>query len=41
MVWDGLELDPGGNRGQPSIRCITHCVFLFCIRKDPLYCLRA
>ena len=31
-----LELDPGGYRGQPSIGCITHGVFLFCVRKDAL-----
>lgn len=31
-----LELDPCGDRGQPSIRSITHCVFLFCVRKDAL-----
>ena len=31
-----LELDPGGYRGQPSIGCITHGVFFFCVRKDAL-----
>ena len=31
-----LELDPGGNRGQPSIRRISHRVFLFGVRKDSL-----
>ena len=35
-----LELDPCGDRGQPSIRSITHCVFLFCARKDALNRLR-
>ena len=35
-----LELDPCGDRGQPSIRSITHCVFLFCVRKDALNRLR-
>ena len=31
-----LELDPGSNGGQPSIRCITHGVFFLCVRKDAL-----
>ena len=31
-----LELDPGSNGGQPSIRCITHGVFFFRVRKDAL-----
>ena len=31
-----LELDPCGDRGQPSIWSITHCVFLFGVRKDAL-----
>ena len=31
-----FELDPGGYRGQPSIGCITHRVFLFRVRKDAL-----
>ena len=35
-----LELDPCGDRGQPSIRGITHRVFLFCVRKDALNRLR-
>ena len=35
-----LELDPCGDRGQPSIWRITHCVFLFRVRKDPLNVLR-
>lgn len=35
-----LELDPCGDRGQPSIWSITHCVFLFCVRKDALNRLR-
>ena len=35
-----LELDPCGDRGQPSIRSITHCVFFFCVRKDALNRLR-
>ena len=35
-----LELDPCGDRGQPSIWSITHCVFLFGVRKDALNRLR-
>ena len=35
-----LELDPCGDRGQPSIGGITHRVFLFCVRKDALNRLR-
>ena len=35
-----LELDPCGDRGQPSIWRITHCVFLFGVRKDALNRLR-
>ena len=31
-----FELDPGGYRGQPSIGCITHRVFLFRVRKAAL-----
>ena len=31
-----LELDPGSNGGQPTIRCITHGVFFFRVRKDAL-----
>ena len=29
--------DPSCDCGQASVVCITHCVFLFCIRKDPFY----
>lgn len=32
-----LEPDPSGNCGQASVVCITHCVFLFRIRKDPFH----
>ena len=28
--------DPSCDCGQASVVCITHCVFLFCIRKDTL-----
>ena len=35
-----LELDPCGDRSQPSIWSITHCVFLFGVRKDALNRLR-
>ena len=28
--------DPSGDGGQASVMCITHGVFLFCIRKNPL-----
>ena len=28
--------DPPCDCGQASVVCITHCVFLFCIRKDTL-----
>ncbi len=35
-----LELDPCGNRSQPSVGCITHCVFFFCVCKDSLNGLR-
>ena len=35
-----LELDPCGDRGQPSIWSITHCVFLFGVCKDALNRLR-
>ena len=28
--------DPSCDGGQASVVCITHCVFLFCIRKDTL-----
>lgn len=28
--------DPSGDGGQASVVCITHGVFLFCVRKDPL-----
>ena len=28
--------DPSRNGGQASVVCVTHCVFLFRIRKDPL-----
>jgi len=31
-----LEPDPSGNCGQASVVCITHGVFFFRIRKDPL-----
>ena len=35
-----FELDPCGNRGQPSIWCITHGVFFFRVGKDALNGLR-
>ena len=35
-----FELDPGGNRGQPSIWRITHGVFFFRVGKDALNGLR-
>ena len=35
-----FELDPGGNRGQPSIWGITHGVFFFRVGKDALNGLR-
>ena len=35
-----FELDPGGNRGQPSIWRITHGVFLLRVGKDALNGLR-
>ena len=28
--------DPSRDGGQASVVCITHGVFLFCVRKDPL-----
>ena len=34
------EVDPCGDRGQPSIWSITHCVFLSGVRKDALNRLR-
>ena len=36
-----FELDLCGYCGQPSIGCITHCVFFFCVRKDAFNRLRA